>query len=191
MFQLTAPLILASQSPRRQQLLRDAGFSFEVQVRPTDETFPPGATAREAAICVAETKARCFDDLCQSHIILTADTVVAIDNHLLAKPADTTEAAEMLRALSGRSHSVVTGIALYHQNKLISSAIETLVSFKELTDTEIAYYINQYKPFDKAGSYGIQEWIGMIGIMGIRGDYYNVMGLPVSTIYQELAYWKV
>lgn len=187
---LTSPLILASQSPRRQQLLRDAGFTFEVLVRPTDEAFLPEMNARAAAVFIAEGKARGYHDLCNSHIILTADTIVAVDNHILGKPADAAEATAMLQQLSGRKHSVVTGVTIYHQGHFRSVAEETFVTFRSLTKEEIFYYVDNYKPYDKAGAYGIQEWIGMVGIAGIEGDYYNVMGLPISTVYRELAAWK-
>jgi len=177
-------LILASQSPRRQQLLREAGFTFEVLVRPAEEIVPPGASPVEAAIAIAAAKAAVYADLLASHTILTADTVVAVDARILGKPADAAEATAMLKMLSGRTHSVVTGVTLANAHAVHSFACETKVTFRILTDAEIAHYVERYRPYDKAGAYGIQEWIGMVGITGIDGDYYNVMGLPIAALYE-------
>lgn len=184
--QFKYPLVLASQSPRRQQLLRDLGLTFEVMVRPTPEYVPEDMEARAVAVFIAENKAKAFSDIASNHIIVTADTLVVLDKTILGKPADEAQATEMLNLLSGRPHQVITGVSIYHAGNLKSFAEETIVNMRELRPQEIRYYIAQYKPYDKAGAYGIQEWIGMIGIGSIQGDYYNVMGLPTARLYQEL-----
>ena len=180
------PLILASNSPRRQELLRSLGIPFKVQVKETDEDFPASMPAREVARYLAEQKAKAFLPQQQETLIITADTTVVLDEDVLNKPADADEAFQMLRRLSGRSHQVITGVCLLHQQQLHSFDDTTRVYFRELDDEEINYYISQWKPFDKAGGYGIQEWIGMIGIERIEGSYYNVMGLPADKLYQHL-----
>lgn len=184
--QLKHPLILASQSPRRQQLLREVGFAFEVLVRPNEEIIPTDVSPRAAAVLISEEKAKLYSDLSAKHIILTADTIVAVDGEMLAKPADADEATNMLLKLSGKTHSVVTGVTIFHKGSFRSFATETKVTFRKLTPDEINFYIETYKPYDKAGAYGIQEWIGMVGITAIEGDYYNVVGLPVAAVYKEL-----
>lgn len=189
--QLKHPLILASQSPRRQQLLREAGISFEVLVRPNEEELPLDVSPRAAAVMISEAKATIYTDLSAKNIILTADTIVAVGGEMLAKPADADEAAAMLDKLSDKTHSVVTGVTLFHKGNFRSFAVETKVTFRKLTAAEIGYYIETYQPFDKAGGYGIQEWIGMVGITAIEGDYYNVVGLPVAAVYRELQTYKL
>ncbi|MEZ4828055.1 MAG: Maf family nucleotide pyrophosphatase [Bacteroidia bacterium] len=179
-------LILASQSPRRQQLLRDLGFTFETVVRPSEETIPPGLTPREVAIAISCEKARNYTDLSYDHVIITADTIVVCGEEILGKPAAREEAFSMLRKLSGITHSVISGVTILHENQYHSFAEETRVTFRELTDAEISYYTDRYQPYDKAGAYGIQEWIGMIGVSAIEGDFYNVMGLPVARLYTEI-----
>lgn len=181
-----APLILGSQSPRRQQLLREVGFDFEVVVRPVNEYFPEDLHPRAVAVMISENKAKPFDDLSAKHIVITADTIVALEDHLMGKPADAAEAMEMLGRLSGRTHSVFTGVTLFYQGRFRSFAEETLVTFRRLKKEEIAYYVNTYQPLDKAGAYGIQEWIGMTGVSRIEGDYYNVVGLPLARLVLEL-----
>lgn len=183
---LKAPLLLASQSPRRQQLLRDAGFEFEVLVRPVEEDFPGQMTPRAVAVMVSENKAKAYHDLSGKYIIITADTIVALDDEIMGKPADAADATRMLKRLSGRTHTVATGVTLFHGGKFRSFAEETSVSFRPLSDSMIQHYIERYKPFDKAGAYGIQEWIGMVGCSRIEGDYYTIVGLPMSRLYQEL-----
>ncbi len=183
---ITVPLILASNSPRRQQLLKAAGFEFEVVVRPVEEVVPENLSPRAAAVEIAETKAKAYPDLAQDHLIITADTVVVLGHKILGKPKDDSEAIQMLLSLSGRSHEVVSAVCLFHQGRFKSFAESTKVSFRQLTEDEIRHYIDHYQPFDKAGAYGIQEGIGMIGITGIEGDYYNVMGLPLARLYREL-----
>ena len=184
------PIILASNSPRRQELLRNAGVSFTVEVKETDEQFPPDLPAEEVAQYLAEQKATAFlsdpERWQPDTLIITADTTVVLDDEVLNKPADAREAFSMLRRLSGRSHKVITGVCMLHKGQKLSFDDTTTVFFKELTDEEINHYIQQYKPYDKAGSYGIQEWIGMIGIQKIEGSYYTVVGLPIQKVYAHL-----
>ncbi|MEO1449556.1 MAG: Maf family nucleotide pyrophosphatase [Bacteroidota bacterium] len=181
-----APILLASNSPRRQEIMRNAGFEFEVKVRNVEEYIPEDMHPRAVAVMISENKAKAYDDLSNDYIIVTADTIVGLEGRAFGKPADEVEAVAMLNRLSGRSHTVTTGVTIFHGGRFKSFAEETYVSFRRLTDAEIAHYVTQYQPFDKAGAYGIQEWIGMIGITRIEGDYYNVVGLPVGKLYQEL-----
>lgn len=184
------PIILASNSPRRQELLRKLGVMFTVRVKETDEYFPADMPAEEVAQYLAEQKANTFREELQHEVIITADTTVVLEDDVLNKPADAAEAYEMLKRLSGKAHKVITGVCLLskHEGQPIKTSFSdtTSVYFSQLTDDEINYYISNYKPFDKAGSYGIQEWIGMIGIEKIEGSYYNVMGLPVEKLYKHL-----
>ncbi|MEO6284178.1 MAG: Maf family protein [Dyadobacter sp.] len=186
MISLQKKLILASNSPRRKQLLTDAGFEFTVEALPTDETFPSKLPTEEVAGYIAKEKAEVFRGARPEHLILTADTVVIADHHILAKPADESDAFRMLQMLSGRSHQVVTAVSLLSDDSIQTVSDSATVYFRELEDSEITYYIEQYKPFDKAGSYGIQEWIGMVGIEKIEGSFYTIMGLPVHIVYQLL-----
>ena len=179
------PLILASGSPRRKELLQQLGYEFEVVTRPIDESLPPDIPAKLAGEYLAKQKASVFADLRESHTVITADTVVIKSEQVLGKPCDGDEAKEMLRLLSGTWHEVVTGVCIAEE-EFETFASVTRVQFTELEDREIDRYIAECKPFDKAGSYGIQEWIGMIGIKEIEGDYYNVVGLPVSELYKRL-----
>lgn len=180
-------LILASKSPRRQQLLKDAGFDFSVKTKDVAEDFPSTLPASEVAKYLAEKKANAFtDEIEPDEIVITADTVVIINNQILAKPADKREAFDMIKSLSGTHHEVITGVCLKGKSKQQTFDDITRVYFKNLSDDEINYYIDNYKPFDKAGAYGIQEWIGMIGITKIEGSYFNVVGLPVQKLYQQL-----
>lgn len=181
-----APLILGSQSPRRQQLLKDLGFEFEIIVRPVEEVVERDLHPRAVAVMISESKAKAFDDLTNKHIVITADTIVALGDEIMGKPADKEEAADLLRKLSGKTHLVVTGVTLFHKGRFKSFSEETTVTFRDLTEEEIWHYIRTAEPFDKAGAYGIQDWIGMIGITRIEGCYYNVMGLPLSKLYTEL-----
>jgi len=181
-----APLILASGSPRRAQLLKDAGFEFEVVVREVHEYIPEDIHPRAVAVLLSEHKAKAYDDLSTDSIVITADTIVALDDRALGKPADADEARAMLKLLSGRTHTVYSGASIFYKGKFKSLSDETLVTFRKLDESEISYYIEKYQPFDKAGSYGIQEWIGMIGVTRIEGDFYNVMGLPIGKLYREL-----
>jgi septum formation protein len=187
MFRLNKPLILASNSPRRKQLLREAGFEFDVQVKPTDETYPPTISADQVAAYIAGQKAEVFRNDANRHgLVLTADTVVLLEEKILTKPSDYHEAFAMLKSLSGKTHQVVTAVCLLTDDELVTHSDIATVSFKTLEDFEINYYLDNYKPFDKAGSYGIQEWIGMIGIDSIQGSFYTIMGLPVHIVYQML-----
>ncbi len=181
-------IILASNSPRRKELLSRLGVPFEVRVlKDIDESYPEATPVSEVAQYIAGKKADVYrlvmgDD----ELIITADTVVIVGNEILGKPADADDAARMLRALSGRTHQVTTGVCMVAKDQDRRFSVTTDVTFKQLTDEEISYYIQTYKPYDKAGAYGIQEWIGCIGVTGLSGSYYNVMGLPIQRIYQVL-----
>ncbi len=181
-------VVLASQSPRRRELLAGLGIPFEVRViEDIDEHFPEQLPASETALYIAKRKAEAYrGQMTDDELIITADTVVIVGDEILGKPADEADALRMLRLLSGRTHQVTTGVCLMTTKMQRSFAVTTDVTFKALTDEEIMYYVNRYKPFDKAGAYGIQEWIGYIGVTGLHGSYYNVMGLPVQRIYTEL-----
>lgn len=180
--------MLASNSPRRRELLAGLGFDFEVKVLPgIDESYPETLPALETAEYIARKKSEAYrQSMSDDQLVITADTVVVVGDEVLGKPADDREAASMLRKLSGRSHQVVTGVCLATTGQVVSFSVRTDVTFKPLTDEEIDYYIKKYQPMDKAGAYGIQEWIGYIGCTGLNGSYYNVMGLPVQRIYTEL-----
>jgi septum formation protein len=182
------PLVLASNSPRRQQIMREAGFDFVVKVRPTDEVFPENMPPVEVPTYLATKKAEQFLSDLQNEIILCADTIVVVDDEILNKPANEIEAKAMLKKLSGRSHQAITGICVLTKEKMQVATDVAQVFFKELTDNEIDYYIKNYRPFDKAGAYGIQEWISMIGIERIEGSYYTIMGLPIHLVYRLLRY---
>lgn len=186
MISLKKPLILASNSPRRKQLLQEAGFEFNVKVLPTDENYPPDLAAEAVAGHISREKAEQFRGNHPGSLVLTADTVVIADHHILGKPADPADAFRMIRMLSGRSHTVVTAVSLLSEGEIQTVADTAEVYFRNLEDWEINYYIEQCKPFDKAGSYGIQEWIGMVGIEKIEGSFYTIMGLPVQVVYQLL-----
>lgn len=181
-------VILASGSPRRKELLEAMGISFRVEVYPVDETFPDKLSPAEAATYLSRLKSTRFPEAaCTEHtLIITADTIVASGNEMLAKSTNTEEAAAMLRKLSGNKHEVITGVSLRIQDRIHDFRACTDVYFKSLTEEEIDHYVTRYQPFDKAGSYGIQEWIGHIGIHRIEGSYFNVMGLPTHKLYEEL-----
>ena len=180
--------ILASNSPRRKELLAGLGLDFEVRVIDgIDESYPASLPAADVAQYIAEKKAAAYKpSLKADELIITADTVVIVGDDILGKPKDEADAVRMLRAISGRAHQVTTGVCLLTSGKQRSFSVTTDVTFKLLTDDEIRHYIKNYHPFDKAGAYGIQEWIGYIGVTGLHGSYYNVMGLPVQRIYTEL-----
>lgn len=180
-------IILASASPRRNQLMEDAGFRFEVKLKHTEENYPAELLSEEVPVYLACLKADAFaGELLPGELLVTADTVVCLDAKILGKPADREDAIHMLQQLSGRKHTVVTGVCLTTCEKRKTFAARTDVYFKELTTDEITCYVDNYKPFDKAGAYGIQEWIGYIGIRKIEGSFYNVMGLPVQQLYEAL-----
>lgn len=180
-------VVLGSASPRRQQLLAGIGLPFEVEVRPTDESFGQELRAHEIPLHIATSKAEVFSpDLGRADIIITADTVVWINDQVMNKPADRTEAIEMISELSGNVHVVYTAVCVLSTQGKISFWDETRVHFSKLDQDEIAFYVDQYKPFDKAGAYGAQDWIGLVGIDKLEGSYFNVMGLPVHKLYAVL-----
>ena len=182
-------IILASRSPRRRFLLRQLGLEFTGISAEFDESLPEGLTTDQAAIYLAEKKSSHFEDLIadRKNIVITADTLVLIDGRILGKPEGKEAAARMLALLSGKMHQVVTGICIRSSEKSRSFTSWTDVYFKDLTEEEIVFYLEHFKPYDKAGAYGIQEWIGYIGITRIEGSYFNVMGLPVQKLYEELS----
>lgn len=180
-------LVLASASPRRQQLLKELGLEFEVRPADVDEFYPETLGMTAIPEYLAQLKADVLvPDMADDELLITADTIVWKDDKVLGKPADKNEAFEMLKALSGTQHQVITGINLQSKEKKVSFHAVTEVWFDDLKDEEINFYIEKYKPYDKAGAYGIQEWIGFVGIYKIEGSFYNVMGLPVHKLYQYL-----
>lgn len=179
-------LILASQSPRRQQLLEQAGYTFTIVVSDVDETNPEGMPGEKVPEFLAQKKALAIAEKHPDATIIAADTIVLLDNEILGKPVDSEDAIAMLENLSGKMHRVVTGVCIWQKDSVQSFSATTEVFFRPLSLEQIQYYIINYKPFDKAGSYAIQEWIGMIGIEKIHGDYYNVMGLPIGEVVKRL-----
>jgi len=179
-------IILASQSPRRKQLLEWAEVDFEIIVADTDESFPENLQPEAAAIYVAIEKAKAVQQKVNNKIIIAADTMVVLNNEFIGKPADRIDAIKILNKLSANHHKVITGVVLLENEKMISFADVTDVEFHSLTQQQIEFYVDKYKPYDKAGAYAIQEWIGVVGIKSIDGDFYNVMGLPVSRVIREL-----
>ncbi|MBP5369066.1 MAG: septum formation protein Maf [Bacteroidales bacterium] len=183
-------IILASQSPRRREILKMLGVDFKVVVKDTDETFPPELQGGAIPEHIAVLKASAFDSDLQSlpdnTIIIASDTIVYIDNKVIGKPKGREGAIEMLRTLSGRCHQVLTGVCIKTKDRQRSFFAESKVWFRELSDDEIIYYVDNYRPFDKAGAYAVQEWIGAAAIAKIEGSYYNVMGLPSQMLYNEL-----
>jgi septum formation protein len=179
-------LILASKSPRRQELLRLMGIDFRIVLKEVDESYPADMDPEDVAVYIAEKKAKAFDESVTDEIVLTADTIVCVNNQILGKPENAEHAIEMLQTLSGRMHYVITGVCLLYKHKYHSFYDVSEVYFGELTDEEIIDYVHKYQPFDKAGSYGIQERIGLIGIERINGSYTNVVGLPTEKLYREL-----
>ena len=179
--------ILASKSPRRQQLLQSLGIPFSVKIHEVDESFPDDLTKDEIPVYLAKFKAEPFKgELNANDLLITADTIVWMDGKVLGKPADKNEAKLMLNELSGKEHQVISGVCLTAINKQVSFNSLSNVHFKNLSKKEIEYYITHSNPFDKAGSYGIQDWIGIIGITGIDGSFYNIMGLPIQKLYEEI-----
>ncbi len=180
-------LILASSSPRRQQLMQEAGFEFEVRLREVPEVYPDTLPVEQVPEYLARLKASAFNgDLQEDELLITADTIVSIHGKVVGKPRDRQQAVAMLRELSGNKHTVISGLCLTTVREQKSCSVCTDVFFRELTEKEIVYYVDRYKPFDKAGAYGIQEWIGYVGIERIDGSFYNVMGLPVQTLCRQL-----
>ncbi len=180
--------ILASQSPRRQFLLYEIGLNFEIRVKSTDESYPPELLCEEIALFVSKAKSDefDFDELPDNSVVITADTIVWLEGECIGKPVDEADAIEMLGRLSGKKHTVATGVCLRTRDRFHMFHVNTDVYFRRLEPAEIAYYVTNYRPLDKAGAYGIQEWIGYIGVERIEGSYFNVMGLPVQRLYCEL-----
>jgi septum formation protein len=183
---LIKPLVLGSGSPRRKEILEKAGFQFDVEVKPTDESFPETMPAEEVAVYLSHKKVSEFGTDYNGKIVLCSDTVVILNEEILNKPLDTIEARKMLRTLSGNKHKVITGVSIKVNGEVISFSDECLVTFEELSDLEIDYYIKTCMPFDKAGAYGIQDFIGMAKISKLEGSFYTVMGLPVHKVYEAL-----
>ena len=180
-------IILASQSPRRRQLLEWAEIPFEIVVRETDEHFPPGISPEEVAVYIARNKALAVQESCAADdIVIAADTIVVLGDNIIGKPVHREDAVSILLALSGETHRVITGVVMRKDGREIAFADITEVRFHHLTVEQIEFYVDKYKPYDKAGAYAIQEWIGVVGIHSIRGDFYNVMGLPVSRVVRAL-----
>lgn len=179
-------IILASNSPRRKELLGGLGVDFEVKVlNGVDESYPDTLPAKDVAEYIATEKAAAYT-VQEDELLITADTVVIVGQDILGKPEDAADACRMLRELSGKTHQVVTGVCLTTSKEQRRFSVTTDVTFKQLSDAEIEHYVDKYKPFDKAGAYGIQEWIGYIGVTALNGSYYNVMGFPVQRVYEEL-----
>lgn len=181
-------IILASQSPRRQQLLAEVGLKFEVITHDTDESYPKNLSVKGISEYIAQQKAKAVKDSLKhkSDIIIAADTIVEINRKILGKPSSKAEAIQFLKSLSGKKHHVITGICLLSINQCHTFSVSTLVYFNPLSNKQMDYYVTNYQPFDKAGGYAIQEWIGLTGIEKITGCYFNVMGLPVSRLLVEL-----
>ena len=182
-------IVLGSNSPRRRELLAGLDIDFEVQTIPDiDESFPKTLRSDEVPVYIARKKAEAYiSSMSADELLITADTIVWTFSEILGKPKDREDAIAMLRKLSGHVHEVITGVCITTKEKTVSFSASSTVCFARLDDDEIVYYVDKYRPFDKAGSYGIQEWIGYIGISGIRGDYYNVMGLPLHALYRQLS----
>ncbi|MDU0370086.1 Maf family nucleotide pyrophosphatase [Hymenobacter endophyticus] len=181
-------LILASNSPRRRQLLSELGLSYEIRLREVDESFPPHLARAEVAEYLAAHKAAAYaPDLAPQELVITADTIVCLDEDVLNKPTDEAEAVQMLLRLQGRAHDVYTGVCLLHgDGRQVVFSDQTRVHFRPLTVAEIEHYVRQYRPLDKAGAYGAQDWIGMVAVTRLEGSYFNVMGLPVHRVWEEL-----
>jgi len=178
-------IILASKSPRRQQFFKDLDIDFTIQLKEVEEIYPPELKGTAITGFLADLKSNAFTDITEKDLLITSDTIVWLENTALGKPKDEADAFAMLKALSGKKHEVITSISIKnkHFQKIFNDT--TSVTFKELSDEEINYYITNYKPFDKAGAYGIQEWIGYIAITSLEGSYFNVVGLPVQKLYKE------
>lgn len=181
-------IILASNSPRRKELLAGLDIDFSIRIIPDiDESYPHSLKGKEIPLYISEKKAAAYIETMQdSDLIITADTIVYADSKALGKPVTDEEACEMLRLLSGRQHEVITGVCVLSKSKKISFSSTSTVFFSVLTEDEINYYVKKYKPLDKAGAYGIQEWIGYVGVNALNGSYFNVMGLPIQRLYEIL-----
>lgn len=179
-------ILLASKSPRRQKLLKGLGISFEIVVVNCDETYPNHLKNEKITDFISETKAKSYSELKKNEILITADTLVALGEQILGKPKDEAHAFEMIKSLSQNTHQVYTSVSIKSTDQLITISDKTEVSFDFISDDEINYYIENYKPMDKAGAYGIQEWLGFAKVSKINGCYYNVMGLPLNKLYHTL-----
>ena len=181
-------ILLASNSPRRRELLAGLGIEYRVTARPeVDESYPASLSGEEIPLYISQEKAAAYRNLMKENtLLITADTIVWLEGKVYGKPHDMADAKDMLRALSGKTHTVITGVTLTTLHKQASFAVSTEVDFAPLDDDEIDYYVETYRPLDKAGAYGVQEWIGYIGVTGLHGSYYNVMGLPIQRLYTEL-----
>jgi septum formation protein len=181
-------IVLASNSPRRKQLLSGLGLDFDVRVlQDIDESYPPSLLGEAIPLHISRKKAEAYRaDMAPDELIITADTIVYVDGEVLGKPHDKADAERMFHLMSGRKHQVITGVCILTAKKLVQFACTTEVAFAKLSDDEISYYIDRYRPYDKAGAYGIQEWIGYVGITGITGSFFNVVGLPVQRLYTAL-----
>ncbi len=180
-------IVLASKSPRRQELLKGLDIDFEIRTKEIAENYPSHLKEAQISIYLAELKAAAYkDEIAKDELIITSDTIVCLNGKVLEKPQNATEAKEMLAQLSANTHTVYSAVCLKSTEKQISFCDSTLVRFKQLSDDEIDYYVDHYKPFDKAGAYGVQEWIGYIAIEEMKGSYYTVMGLPMQLLYKEL-----
>lgn len=181
-------IILASNSPRRKELLSGLNIPYEIKTLPDiDESYPDSLTGEDIAIYIAKEKANAYlDHLDDNTLLITADTIVLLDGKVYGKPSDETDAKQMLRDLSGKTHHVITGVCITTKDKQVSFGVSSEVRFSKLDDDEIEYYVSNYKPFDKAGAYGVQEWIGYVAVEYISGSYFNIMGLPIQRLYREL-----
>lgn len=180
-------IILGSASPRRKTLLKEMGFQFSVQISQVDERYDPSMKAADIAPYLAKLKANALRDKIKSEqLLICCDTVVIDENTILGKPNSYQEAIETVQKLSGKNHEVMSAVSMLYKGKSINFSASTRITFKEFTESEIAFYIKNYEPYDKAGSYGIQEWIGHIGVLKIEGSYTNVMGLPTQKLYEEI-----
>lgn len=181
-------IILASKSPRRQELLKGIGVDFSILTKEVDESFPSKLPLIDVAPFLSLKKAKAFEDseLPENYMVITADTVVIVENEILGKPKDRDDAIRMMNLLSGKAHKVVTGVTVHTKEKTKTFSVTSKVTFETLDNQEIDYYIDNFKPYDKAGAYGVQEWIGYIGVSNVEGSYYNVMGLPTQRLYKVL-----
>ena len=181
-------IVLASKSPRRQELMKGVGLEFSVMTKDVDESYPSNMSVYDVAPYLSVKKAKAFneDELPENYMVITADTVVIVDDEILGKPKDTEGAYEMLNKISGKKHSVITGVTIRTSDKVKTFSVVSKVSFETLDKEEIEYYVNNFKPYDKAGAYGIQEWIGYIGVNHVEGSYFNVMGFPTQKLYKML-----
>lgn len=186
MFTLPYALVLGSASPRRQQLLAGMGFDFQIRVKEVDESYPDQIALPEVAAYLAIKKAEAQRKELKDELLITADTMVALEGELLGKPVDYADAVALLKKQSGKKQTVYTGVCLLTESEEVSFTVTTDVYFRQLTDAEIRYYLDHYQPYDKAGSYGVQEWMGYVGVSRIEGSYTNVMGFPTSEVYEAL-----